>query len=60
MQNEPLAYRVNDFLKNVGLGRTAFYALVKQGKIRTIMIGGRRLVPRSEALRLVGDEPKAA
>ena len=60
IQSDPVAYRVNDFLKAIGLGRTKFYALVKQGKIRTVVLGGRRLVPRSEALRLIGDSGKKA
>jgi excisionase family DNA binding protein len=48
-----LAYRVNAFCASVGLGRTKFYELVRDGKIRTIVIGGRRLVPADEAQRLL-------
>jgi excisionase family DNA binding protein len=50
--SEPLAYRVEQFCKLIGLGRTAFYERVKDGRIRTIRIGGRRLVPAEEAQRL--------
>jgi excisionase family DNA binding protein len=50
---EPLAYRVAQFCKLIGLGKTAFYERVKDGRIRTIRIGGRRLVPAEEAQRLV-------
>jgi excisionase family DNA binding protein len=49
----PLAYRVKQFCDSVGLGKTKFYELVRAGKIRTIVIGGRRLVPADEAERLV-------
>jgi excisionase family DNA binding protein len=49
----PLAYRVTPFCKSVGIGRTKFYALVREGQIRTVLIGGRRLVPAEEARRLV-------
>ena len=49
----PLAYRVNHFCKSVGLGKTKFYELVRAGKIKTITIGGRRLVPADEAQRIV-------
>jgi excisionase family DNA binding protein len=50
---KPLAYRVSLFCKLIGLGKTAFYERVKDGRIRTIRIGGRRLVPAEEAQRLV-------
>jgi excisionase family DNA binding protein len=50
-----LAYRVAHFCKSIGLGRTKFYELVRDGKIRTIVIGGRRLVPAVEAQRLAQD-----
>jgi len=50
---EPLAYQIDQFCQIIGLGRTAVYKLIKEGKIKTIRIGGRRLIPRSEALRLV-------
>jgi excisionase family DNA binding protein len=49
----PLAYRVKHFCKSVGLGKTKFYELVRDGKIRTVLIGGRRLIPAVEAQRLV-------
>ena len=46
----PLAYR--HFCKSVGLGKTKFYELLRVGKIKTITIGGRRLVPADEARRI--------
>eukprot|EP01037_Dinobryon_pediforme_P007744 gene7744-7807_t len=39
----------------IGISRTKFYDLVKQGKIRCIKIGGRTLVSHTEALRLISD-----
>lgn len=51
----PLAYTVNTFCRSVGIGRSLFYQLVKDGKIRTITIGGRRLVPADEARRLLSE-----
>jgi hypothetical protein len=50
-----LAYRVAHFCKSIGLGKTKFYELVRDGKIKTIVIGGRRLVPAVEAQRLAQD-----
>jgi len=49
----PLAYRVAQFCKAIGLGKTKFYELVRDGKIKTVVIGGRRLIPADEAQRLV-------
>jgi excisionase family DNA binding protein len=48
-----LAYRVQPFCKGIGIGRTKFYELVATGKIKTIVIGGRRLIPADEVQRLV-------
>jgi len=48
-----LAFRVEPFLKSIGIGRTKFYELVRDRKIRTVVIGGRRLIPADEAQRLV-------
>jgi excisionase family DNA binding protein len=53
-----LAYRVTPFCKSIGIGRTKFYQLVREGKVRTIVIGGRRLIPRAEAERLVREGSK--
>lgn len=40
----PLAYRVNDAARAVGLGRTKIYALIKTGKLASVLVGGRRLI----------------
>jgi excisionase family DNA binding protein len=48
-----LAFRVQPFCKSIGIGRTKFYELVAAGKIKTVVIGGRRLVPADEAQRLI-------
>jgi excisionase family DNA binding protein len=48
-----LAFRVKSFCKSIGIGRTKFYELVRDGKIKTVVIGGRRLVPADEAQRLI-------
>jgi excisionase family DNA binding protein len=56
--NEPLAYRVNEFCRVVGLGRTTVYALIADGTLATVKIGGRRLVPRDAALALLSKGSK--
>jgi excisionase family DNA binding protein len=46
---------VNQFCDALGISRTSFYELVKQNKIKTVVIAGRRLVPDSEARRLLAE-----
>lgn len=51
-----LAWRVAEFCTAIGISRSHFYAELKKGNIRTIRIGGRRLVPDSERERLLEEE----
>lgn len=46
-----ICYRINEACHALGIGRTTLYALVRDGKLRLIRIGGRSLVPRSELER---------
>ena len=48
-----LAYRINDFVKAVGIGRTTVYKLIAEGKIRPIKVAGRVLIPANEISRLL-------
>lgn len=57
---EQLCYRVKDFIKAVGIGHTSVYALIKQGKIKSIKIAGRTLIPASEANRLIQEALEAS
>ncbi|WP_329411927.1 helix-turn-helix domain-containing protein [Nocardia vinacea] len=38
---------VNEACEQLRIGRTLFYALVRDGQIKTIKAGSRRLVPQS-------------
>ena len=49
----PVVDTVDDFLSDMKIGRTHFYNLVKQGRIRIVKLGRRTLVPRSERDRLL-------
>ncbi len=42
-------WRVDDFCRAHGIGRTLFYDEVKRGEIKLIKIGKRTLVPDGEA-----------
>jgi len=56
---ERRAYRVNDFCRAFGLGRSKVYELIKSGCLKTVLVGGRRLIPResAEALFQASAEP---
>jgi hypothetical protein len=45
-----LAYRVNDAVKISGLSRSSIYNLISDGKLRSVVVAGRRLIP-ADALR---------
>ena len=59
VQIEKRAYRIDEFCAAYGLGRTKVYELIKSGKLRTVLVDGRRLVPRDagEALLAGPDAP---
>ena len=59
-QTDVLAYRVDDFCRLIGIGRTHFYRLIDRGEINTIMLGGRRLVAADEARRLLSGTPNSS
>lgn len=40
----PLVVSVNEGCRQAGIGRTKFYELINQGKVKTVTIGRRRLV----------------
>ena len=48
-RSDRVNWRINDFCKAHGIGRTLFYSEVKRGEIKLIKIGKRTLVPDSEA-----------
>jgi excisionase family DNA binding protein len=48
-----LAWQVEPFCRAIGIGRTKLYELINDGTIKTVVIGGRRLIPHSEAERLL-------
>jgi excisionase family DNA binding protein len=41
----PRLLAIKQAIHELGIGRTAIYELIKNGKLRTVMIGRRRLVP---------------
>ena len=55
---EPLAYRVEDACKVLGIGRTSLYELIAAGKLRAVCIAGRTLIPVESARTLVANASK--
>jgi len=43
---EPLAYDISTAAKILSLGRTRLYEEIGAGRLRTVAVGTRRLVPR--------------
>ncbi|MDC7675414.1 helix-turn-helix domain-containing protein [Asticcacaulis machinosus] len=49
----PVSYTIKDFCAVTGLGKTTVYERIKTGEIKAITLFGRRLIPATEAKRLI-------
>ena len=56
--NERRALRVADFCAAYGLSRSTVYKLMKAGKLYTVLVGGRRLIPADAAEALLNGGAK--
>lgn len=61
----PLAYSIPNAGKALGVGRSSIYCLINEGRLKSIQVRGRRLIPRDEVERLAREgtrpcAPKAA
>lgn len=54
--DRPRAYGVKAFCKAYGLSRATCYNLMSRGQLKTIKIGGRRLIPADAAEALLQGE----
>ena len=52
---ELAAYTVDQVCVVLGLSRFTVYKLIAENKLRTVMVGRRRLIPRTEIDRLLGE-----
>jgi hypothetical protein len=52
---EPLALRVSDACRAIGIGRTKLYSEAKAGRLKLIRIAGRTVVPMDELRRLISE-----
>ena len=51
--NNPMAMSPRDAARAIGISRSSLYRLMKQGRIRTVKLGRRTLVPTSELSALI-------
>ncbi len=49
----PLALRVKDAASALGCSRSTLYLLMKRGKLRSVKIAGRRVIPMDAAKSLL-------
>ena len=52
-RHEPLAYRVEDACRVIGIGRTSLYALIGAGTLTPIRVAGRTLIPADQLRALI-------
>lgn len=55
--SEPrVAYSVNDVCRMLGLGRNSVTELIKSGRIRSVKVGARHVIPRSSIDKFLDGE----
>jgi excisionase family DNA binding protein len=52
---ERVAFSPGEAALALGLARSSVYAALARGDLRSVRVGGRRLVPRSEIERILAD-----
>ncbi|WKL55989.1 helix-turn-helix domain-containing protein [Asticcacaulis sp. ZE23SCel15] len=59
---DKIAYRIDEAVKASGLGRSFLYEKMAEGKLRSVKVGGRRLILRIDLLDFLnqGGEPEAS
>ena len=50
---EILAFNITDAARALGVGRGLIHELIKNGRLASTIVGGRRIIPRNELERLV-------
>lgn len=53
----PLAYRIDEFCKAYGLGRSLVYEELRAGKLQARKVGGRTLIFKADADRWANSLP---
>jgi len=55
-REKPRAYHVNEFCRLYGIGRSGVYKLLKEGKLPSVVIAGRRVIPSDAGEALLRGE----
>lgn len=50
-----IAYRIDEAVKASGLGRTFLYEQIASGKLKSIKVGGRRLILTADLLEFLSE-----
>lgn len=50
-----LAYSIREACQATSLGRTTIYAHISSGRLRTVRVGGRTVIPAGALRALLGD-----
>lgn len=50
---DKLAYRINEAAAALGLSRTTLYGEMQAGRLKSVWLGGRRLILRADLLNFV-------
>lgn len=56
----PLAHRIPDACRRLGVGRSSLYELIKAGEVKTIKIGSRTLIPEAELQKVISSRMQGA
>lgn len=51
--DRPAGYSVGAFAQQLAISRSGVYNLIKAGEVRSVKIGGRRIIPATEIDRLL-------
>lgn len=52
-RSERIAFSVSETVEATGLGKTTIYGLIRDGKLRSVKVGNRRLIRASDVYGLV-------
>lgn len=51
--NDKISYRIDEAVKASGLGRSFLYERIAEGALRSVKVGGRRLILRRDLLEFI-------
>lgn len=57
---EKIAFRIDEAVRASGLGRTTIYNEIKAGRLKAVMVAGRRLILRSDLEAYLRNSAEAA